>query len=278
MSTWRIARFTFREAVRKKAVLGAVVLTALFVLLFATGLYFAFKDLTQLGRAAAFKDFIAGQLLLLGLYAISGMAALLAIFTSVGTIAGEVEQGTLHAIVPKPLHRWEIVAGKWLGYAAMLSVYTVVTSVLAMLLVNHFGGYLPPRLLEGVALMTLETLLLLSLAVLGSTFMPTVVNGIVVFMLYSTASLGGMLEQLGSLISNDTMVNIGVVSSLVIPSDAIWRMAAGALQPPLAVPFLASSGLFTNLSPSSAWMLGYTVAYTLAATVLGALVFTRRDL
>src|SRR3972149_5227891 len=112
-STWRIARFTFREAVRKKAVLGAVVLTVLFLLLYATGLYFAFQDIQQLGRAAAFKDFIAGQLLLLGLYAISGMAALLAIFTSVGTIAGEIEQGTLHAIVPKPLRRWEIVVGKW---------------------------------------------------------------------------------------------------------------------------------------------------------------------
>ena len=61
-STWRIARFTFREAVRKKAVLGAVVLTALFLLLYATGLYFAFQDIEQLGRAAAFKDFIAGQL------------------------------------------------------------------------------------------------------------------------------------------------------------------------------------------------------------------------
>ena len=117
-----MAAFTFREALRKKALLGALVLTALFLALYGVGLHFALADLERNPRLlAALKTTMAAEMLLFGLYALSNIAALLAIFTAVGTIAGEIEQGTLHTVVPKPLPRWQIVVGKWLGYALMLA-------------------------------------------------------------------------------------------------------------------------------------------------------------
>ncbi len=56
-----------------------------------------------------------GELLLAGLYAVSNIAGLLAIFMAAGTISQEVEQGTLQSILAKPVSRTQVVLGKWLG-------------------------------------------------------------------------------------------------------------------------------------------------------------------
>lgn len=42
-------------------------------------------------------------------------------------------------------------------------------------------------------------------------------------MLYGTAVTGGLVEQLGGALDNDTMVTIGVVTSALPQSDAMWK-------------------------------------------------------
>ena len=273
-----IARFTFREAARKKVLFGAIALTVAFVSLFGVGTYFAFRDLARQGLPFTMKEIAASQILLAGLYVTNFIGGLLAIFASVGTISGEMAEGTLDAIVPKPLRRWEIVAGKWVGYAAMLLVYVFATSWLVIGLVYLFGDYLPPRPWESVMVMCFQALVLLSLCLLGSTFLSTVTNGIAVLMFYAIALVGGMVEQIGSLLNNGTMENIGIISSLIIPSDTLWKMASHWLQPRL--PSLTSEmfGPFTVINPPSVWMLAYAGVYMLFTIGASMLVFQRRDL
>jgi len=271
-----IARFTFREAARKKVLFGAIALTVAFVSLFGVGAYFAFRDLAR--QAPTMQEIAASQILLAGLYVTNFISGLLAIFTSVGTISGEVAEGTLDAIVPKPLRRWEIVAGKWVGYAAMLVVYVFVTSWLVIGLVYLFGDYLPPRPWESVMVMAFQALVLLSLSLLGSTFLSTVTNGIAVLMFYAIALVGGMVEQIGSLLNNGTMENIGIISSLIIPSDTLWKMASHWLQPKLPSLTAEMIGPFTSLNPPSVWMLVYAAFYMLFAVGASMLIFRRRDL
>ena len=143
------------------------------------------------------------------------------------------------------------------------------------------AGYVPPHLWQGIGLMAMQTLLLLSLTILGSTFLPTIVCGIAVFMFYATANLGGMLERIGELVENQTLTTVGVITSLVIPSDALWRMAAHYLQPALNLALLGGGGgdfFFATATPPSLWMLVYAIAYGLVAVAAGAWVFSRRDL
>src|SRR5207247_955243 len=52
------------------------------------------------------------------------------IFLTISMISGEIEAGTLVVIVPKPLRRAEIIFGKWLGYALILGLYTLLLSLL----------------------------------------------------------------------------------------------------------------------------------------------------
>ena len=96
-------------------------------------------------------------------------------------------------------------------------------------------------------------------------------------MLYGLALVGGMVEQLGVLLDNQVMQNMGIISSLLLPSDALWRMAAQRLDvQELAV--LAGGGPFQGFSQPSAIMLVWTLLYISFAVLLGVRVFGRKDL
>ena len=96
-------------------------------------------------------------------------------------------------------------------------------------------------------------------------------------MLYGLALVGGMVEQLGILLDNQVMQNIGVISSLLLPSDALWRMAAQRLNVQ-ELAFLAGGGPFEGFSQPSAFMLVWALLYITFAVLLGVRVFARKDL
>ena len=280
-----VARFTFREAVRKKMVLGGVLLSLGFLALYALGSYLAYadyaRDLNRGGAASgqmmSVRPLIATMLALAGLYVVNFLAGALAIFTAVGTIASEIESGTLHAILPKPIRRWEVLLGKWLGYAVMLVTYQLTMGGSVLLIVLWTWGEALPQPLLGLSLLALSTLLLLSLTILGSTMMTVLANGIVVFMLYGVGLMGGLVEQLGSLVRNETMVNLGIASSLIIPSDVLWKMGSYVMQPQDVVAQAITTPFFGS-SPPSPTMIVYAIAYTVLAMSLAAAIFNRRDL
>ncbi|HET7771842.1 MAG TPA: ABC transporter permease subunit [Chloroflexota bacterium] len=291
MNTLRIAHLTFREAVRRKALYGAMLLTVGFLGLYGWGTGVAVRELVAevprgLARVAEqigqdLTVLAIGELFLAGLFAVSNIAGLLAIFMAAGNIALEVDQGTLHAIVPKPLARWEVVGGKWLGGAAMLAVYVTVTSLATAAIIYLRTGYSSPALPVGIALLVLKATLLYSVTLVGSSVLPTIATGISMFIVYVIANVAGLVEQLGRAFEVETMVKIGVYASIVLPSDALWKMAAHAVQPPNPLPALGinlSIGPFGVVFPPSVWMGVYGVVYTLVALGLASWLFSRRDL
>ena len=87
-------------------------------------------------------------------------------------------------------------------------------------------GYTPTNVIGGTALMILVGMILLGLTMLGGTLFSTLTNGVVAFMLFILAFLGGWTEQFGALAGNKTAVDIGIVSSLILPTEAVWKRAA----------------------------------------------------
>lgn len=275
-----VARFTFREAVRKRVLLGAAVLSLGFLGLYAVAAFLSHNDFAGHaggGVNVAVIPVAASFLALAGLYVVNFLAGALAIFTAVGTIAGEIDSGTLHSILPKPISRWQVLLGKWLGYALMLVAYLALMSAAVVLIIYFSWGVLLQQPVFGIAVMGLSTLLLLSLTILGSTIFTALANGIVVFMLYGVGLMGGFVEQIGSLLQNDTMVNIGIVSSLIIPSDVLWKMASYLMQTHDMISRAVVTPFFGGSPPSPA-MIAYAVAYTAVAVGLAIAIFARRDL
>lgn len=278
MATWVIARLTFREAARRKILWAALILGIAFLALYGVGVYFIEKEIARsvMSRNAAGVRETYSFLLMAGLYVVNFLVIMMTVLTSVDTLAGEIASGTVQAIVTKPLRRYEIVLGKWLGFAAMLMLYIVLMGGGVAAVMYALTRYAVPGLLVGLSLMGLEGLTLLSVCVLGGTSLSTLANGVLAFGLYGLAFVGGWIEQIGSLLHNETAVNIGILSSLLMPSEALWKRAAYEMQSSLS----ASIGMspFASTSVPSPMMIVYAVLYVAVMLGLALRQFTRRDL
>lgn len=276
MSTLLIARLTIQEAGRRKLLWTALLLGLAFLALYATGFYFMHRDAMLQIRGGTQLYIILNFFLMAGLYAVNFLIVMMAVLTSVDTISGEIASHTIQSIVTKPLHRWEVILGKWLGFVVMLLLYVAFMAGGVMLVVYAIARYTAPNAWEGIALMFLGGLVLLSVSMLGGTRLSTLANGVLGFGLYGLAFIGGWIEQIGALVRNETAVNVGIVTSLVMPSEALWKRAAFQMQPPLmrelgVTPFSAAS------APSDA-MVVYAGLYLLAMLGAALWVFQKRDL
>lgn len=272
-----MALLTFKEMVRRRILLVTLVLAVAFLALYATGVHYGYKDMAA--QSGPMKLLIAPMLLSIGLYFGSFIIAFLAVMAAVGAISGEIENGTIHAIVPRPIRRSEIILGKFLGYGLMLSAFAALFYVAVLLIVRFNTGMSVPIKAGAIGLFCLQPLILLAVTLFGTTFLSTLANGIGGFMLYAVGVVGGMLEQIGHLASSKVLVNIGIISSLVMPADAVYRKIVYTL---LSVPGAAVSSLmlgpFGSNSEPSVWMLVYTGLYILGFLALAVKVFSRRDI
>ena len=200
------------------------------------------------------------------------MAALLA----ADTLAGEITSGTVQTIVTKPIRRSDVIFGKWLGFAALLGLYLLLTAGGVVVSVYLQSGYLAAHLLIGLGLIYLEALLIMTIAMACSSAVSGLATGGIVFGLYGLAFIGGWIEQFGSMLHNATAVKVGIVTSLIIPSETLWRRAAFEMQSPIAGALGMSP--FSAISVPSPLMIGYTVIYLLAALWIAVHNFQERDI
>ena len=282
MNILTMAQLTFREAQRKKLMWVALALGLAFLVLFGVGLYFILQDIEAgIGPRNPARRITAtqasGMLLVMGLFVVNFLIVMMTALTSASSLPAEISSHTIQSIATKPIQRWEIITGKWLGHGLMVILYiTFMFSGLTAVTYILSGGYTPPNFLPGLALMVLEGLIVLSLAILGGTFLSTIANGVFVFMLYGVAFIGSWVEQIGAAMESESAVQIGILASLIMPSEAMWRLVSSLVQPPLVREM--GMGPFTLFSQPSNAMVIYAVIYVIVLMGSAILKFERRDL
>lgn len=275
----QVMKLCFKELINKRIFLLAIVLSILYLLVYAVGLNSLAGDRALVGRDYWFAQQLGYQLLCMGWYILTFMVGTLAILIGAGSISRDIETGTMLSLASKPISRANIVTGKFCAYSLMAILYSIIMLVLVTLLVYYQFNLLinPLNLLQGIAIFTLFPLLLLAVTHLLSSYLSTMASGAIGFMLYAVAIIGGFIEQLGAMMHNAGMVNIGVISSLLMPTDAIYRMAifhTGGLQGSKAI---LEFGPFGASSVPSNWMLVYAIIYIVVLLSLAYLAFGRRD-
>ncbi|HKE99553.1 MAG TPA: ABC transporter permease subunit [Actinomycetes bacterium] len=277
-----VARWTLKEAGRRRLLLAAAIASAAFVALFALAFSFLYGKAKQADDTSGLLTlFAVVSQTVLGLYAVQFLGAFLALFLSVGSISADADSGALHAMLARPIRRSAFLAGRWLGYAGLLTAYIVAMSVALFAVAGIIAGYHPIDPLRTVLLLVLESLLLLSVGMFGSTVLPTLANGVVLFGLFGLAWLAGVVEFIGNVLRNDPMVNLGVGVSLAFPSDALWRGASYFAQSPAFISDTTAGGggipFFGTAAPAGP-MLAWAIAYPLLFLAAGLLAFRRKDL
>ncbi len=271
-----IASVTFREAARRKILWAALLAAAAFLALFGTGMHFQVKDPHFTKIPSVLRYQALSSILQVGFYAIDMLAVLMTVLTSVDSISGEIASSTIHAVATKPIHRWQLLLGKWFGFAAMVVVYVALVFG-GVVAIGHFiAGVQPRGAVQGASLIYLECLLVLTLTFLFGTIFSTLTNGVIVLGLHGIAFIGGWLEQIGTVTQSSRLINLGILSSVLMPSEAIWRRASYVMQSSIART-LDFSPFATRSAPSSTMML-YSIAYLLVALCLALHRFQQRDL
>jgi ABC-type transport system involved in multi-copper enzyme maturation permease subunit len=276
-NVWTITWLTFHEARRRRMVLMALVLGAAFLVLYLVGFSFVTREMRQdlEFESDVMLRFGYNLLLMAGFYVIHFLTVMLAIFSSVDTISGEITSHTIQTLVTKPIMRWQVMLGKWLGYALMIAVYLGLLSGGVLLGVYVLVGYVPPNALQGSLLLMLEALVLFSLSFLGGTRFSTLTNGVMLFMLYGVAFIGSWVEQIGSLLQSQAAVRIGIITSLLLPVEVLWRRISYVMQPT----FLRQiPSPFSLTSAPSAAMVVYAALYGVLMLGLAVRAFNKRDL
>ena len=276
MGAWILAGVTFREAARKKILWMALVAGLAFLALFGTGLHFQMKDFASRVPSVLLRRQILNAMLMMGLYAVDLLTVMMTVLTSVDTLSGEISSGTIHAVATKPISRWQLLLGKWMGFAGMLTLYIILMVGGAAAVAYVLTGATAHHLARGLGLIWLESLLLLSVTFLFGTTFSTLTNGVLALGLHGIAFMGGWIEQFGTLANSPRAVTVGIVASVIMPSESLWRRAAYEMQSPL----IGALGFspFSNASTPSLAMVGYAAAYLALALGVAMHRFSRRDL
>ena len=271
-----ITLLTFKEVIRRRILLITLFLTLVFLALFGTGVHYGYEEMA--GQAGPLEMVLTQQFLAMGLYFGSFIVAFLAIMAAVGAISGEIESGTIYALVARPVKRAAIILGKLLGYGFMLCVFAALFYLAIVLIIRFNTGLSVPVKPAALGLFCLQPFILLAVTLFGTTFLSTLANGIAAFMLYAIGVVGGMMEQIGYFAKSEVLVQIGIVSSLLMPADAVYRKIVYSLLATPEVSMASMLGPFGSMSEPSAWMLLYTGLYMLSFLALAVRIFSRRDI
>lgn len=281
---WILAKLTFREAMRRRIMLAGLLLGISFLIIFTIGFHYILEqvqielnaEMPSQGMARIANAEVMNGFEIMGLYAVAFLSIAMAALLGADTLAGEINSGTIQTIVTKPIRRSDVVLGKWLGFAGLLGLYLLLMAGGVVLSVFLQTGYTPDNLARGLSLIYLEALVVMTITLLCSSAFPALATGGIVFGLYGLAFIGGWIEQFGAVFENQTAIKIGIITSLIIPSEALWRRAAFEMQSPFASALGVSP--FGILSVPSVLMIVYAVLYLIATLILAVRVFQKRDL
>jgi Cu-processing system permease protein len=273
---WIMARITFREAARRRILWTALLAGVLLLAVFAIALRLQVLEFQSRAMSPFVRYQVESAMLMIGLYTCDLLAVVMTILTSIDTLAGEISSGTIQAIATKPVARWQIFAGKFIGFTGMVTAFVVLTFAGTVAVSYAVTGVVPEYPLRGVALIVFECLLALSVTFLLGTRFATLTNGVLALGLQGVAFMGGWLEQVSGFSQSAHIVTLGIVSSLIMPGESLWRRAAYEMQTPLAGSLSFSP--FANVSIPSGVAVGYAGLFLVVVLALAVWEFGRRDL
>lgn len=272
-----ILNVTLHEAARRRVLLATLIGAAAFLLLYGIGFHFvAIKVSSDTGLTVLRQRFLLNFLTLAGLYATHFLTLMTAVLLPVDTLSGEIASGVAQTVASKPVHRSSIVLGKWLAFSLVAVAYYVVVAGGVLVIARVMGHFTPPGLTVGLPLMALEAVVFVSISIAGSARLATVTNGILAFGLYGIAFIGSWVDQIGAYAGNQAAQNVGIVASLIMPTEALWQRASYFMQPTIMRDLHLTP--FSPASLPTVAMVWWACAYALGALWLGVQGFRKRAL
>jgi ABC-type transport system involved in multi-copper enzyme maturation permease subunit len=267
-----IASLTLREAARRRVLAAVALLTLVTIGLTAWG----FAKLHGAMLLRGDQTFVLGSFAILVLligYMFSVVLGIGAAFVAAPAIGSDVESGVVLAMLPRPIRRSDFVIGKWIA---------LVAGGIELALVYVISGYAPPHPLRALAFMSAEGVVLVTLALALGTRLPPIAAGIVAIVFFGVTWVAGVAQSIAIALHNDGVVHATTIVSLLLPTDALWRGAAFALEPAAiaaaAMTDVTRESPFLVGAPPPAAYIWWTLGWLAAVLAAAVVSFNRRDL
>jgi ABC-type transport system involved in multi-copper enzyme maturation permease subunit len=264
-ATAAIALNVFRESVRDRVLYNLVLFA---VMLIAAS--YLIGQLTAGQDVKIIKD--------LGLAATSIFGLFIAVFIGIGLVSKEVERRSVYSLLAKPIHRYQMIAGKYAGLTLTLvvNVATMAAALYAVLAYMAWGvpmdvqrGWdapaLDPAMLKALALTLIELMIVTAIALFFSTFSTPMLSAAFTFALFVVGHFSGDLRNFGQVVDSP--------AAALLMRGAYWGL-----------PNLAQFDVRAEVVHAQPVRIGYIVWTTAYAALYIALllagsmaIFSRRD-
>ena len=255
----------FRESVRDKVLYNLVLFAV--VLIVAS---YLIGQLTAGQDVKIIKD--------LGLAATSTFGLFIAVFIGIGLVSKEVERRSIYSLLARPIERWQLLLGKYVGLVLTLAVNLSIMAVALYAVLAWMRAVAPPgvaasweapaldpALGKALLLIFVQLAIVTAIALFFSTFSTPITAAALTVGLFLAGHYSGDLRNFEQVI--DAPGTAAVVRSLywVLPNLAQYDVKTQVTHG-VPVPW-AYIGLVS----------AYAVLYIALLLVGGAAIFARRD-
>lgn len=256
-----IALNTFREAARNK-VLYSLLFFAVLVIVGSL----AFGSLSVRDERRLTLD--------LGLGGMSIFSVVIAIFIGVNLLYKELERKTVYTLIPKPIHRFQFVLGKFAGLVVTLVVQLVVMAVTLFIVVSIKEEHVGAPLVMMTVLIFLEVLVVTAIAVLFSSFSTPFLSGFFTAGLFLLGRSVPDIRAVATKLGGDQPVLATLLESIarVVPNLRYFFVTGTEV----SGRHVSVSGVFVDWSYVGHAAL-YALLYVALLLILAVGLFSRRD-
>jgi ABC-type transport system involved in multi-copper enzyme maturation permease subunit len=264
-ATAAIAINAFRESVRDKVLYNLVFFA---IVLIAAS--FMIGQLTAGQDLKIIKD--------LGLSATSMFGLFIAVFIGIGLVSKEVERRSIYGLLAKPIHRYQIVIGKYSGLILTLAVNIAVMAASLYAALAYVAWRMPPAvvaaadappldpaILKAIGLIFVELMLVTAVALFFSTFSTPLLSAALTFGIYVAGHFSSDLRDLQKVVDSPAAARLARGVYWVLPNLAQFDVKADVVHG-VRVP-----------AGSIAFAITYAALYIAMLLAISVLVFSRRD-
>ena len=214
----------------------------------------------------------------------SFVLAMTAAFMGAPAIAGDLESGVALAMLARPIRRADLVLGRWLGWSTVLGGYAIASGLLEVGVVAFLTGHSPPEPFIAVAFLAFEGIVVLTLAMLLGTRLPSVAGGAVCVVLFGLAWMAGVFAGIARLFEIEVLVTAARATRFLLPTDGLWRGVVYGLEPPFVLfgggqigPVAEANPFYAAAPPSTAFV-AWAVGWVVVMLALAVWSLERREL
>lgn len=267
--SWSIAVYTWREGMRKKTLIGFLILS--FLVIFGSFFITAFMTEAQVGNVGS--DIDVKLIKDISVTAITLFGVLITIFISASVVPAEVENRVIYTILSKPVRRFQYLFGKFLGVQLIVILNLLLMGGLFFVALWFKQRIVPTLLLWSILLTYFEFLIVSAFTfaiscAASSSVLPTIAG----LFIYITGNLTEYLKDVQERVGesgNQWVGNLARALYEVLPNLQRFSLKTQILylqpnDPPKDV-------MLPNL-------VLYALVFAVSGFILGYWIFRRREL